>query len=115
MGHQEPILSYGGNIFDNHQDHYALNYYYDKYILLTKELTATINRQNEVKIEAAASYLQTAPGTDLLPDSNTQNYYSTLFKAIVQDHAQRVRDKDFSINKVVQKGDKATSTLHSEE
>lgn len=110
LGIQEPILSYGGNIFDNQQPHYALNYYQDKYILLHQSLTATINSKGELSIEPPARYLQCDCPNPTLPDQATQEHYATLLKAIVQDHGQRVKAGSFSFAKVLEERNQPQAT-----
>lgn len=100
MGIEEPIMSYGGNIFDDQRDHYALNYYQDKYILLHHDLTVTINSRGEVEVEPPTRYLQCACPEPTLPDMETQEHFATLLKAITQDHCQRVRNHSFTFGNV---------------
>lgn len=101
LGIEEPVLSYGNNIFDTKAEHIALNYFQDQYIFFAKEITLTMTPNGDIKASAPAPYLQTEPDKAVMPSSEVQEHYTRLFKAIVQDYNHRVFKTSFSIKDVL--------------
>lgn len=101
LGIEEPVLSYGSNIFDTKAEHIALNYFQGQYIFFTKEITLTMTPTGDIKVSAPVPYLQTEPDKAAMPSSEVQEHYTRLFKAIVQDYNHRVFKTSFSIKDVL--------------
>lgn len=101
LGIEEPVLSYGSNIFDTKAEHIALNYFQGQYIFFTKEITLTMTPTGDIKASAPVPYLQTEPDKAVMPSSEVQEHYTRLFKAIVQDYNHRVFKTSFSIKDVL--------------
>ncbi len=101
LGIEEPVLSYGSNIFDTKAEHIALNYFQGQYIFFTKEITLTMTPTGDIKASAPVPYLQTEPNKAVMPSSEVQEHYTRLFKAIVQDYNHRVFKTSFSIKDVL--------------
>lgn len=95
LGIERPIYAYGHNIFDDSVDHYALNNFFDRYFLFTKELTVVMRRDGEVSVEAPSAPVQTDQGDPGLPSDSVREHYSRLLRAIAQDYSERLFSSGF--------------------
>lgn len=98
LGIDRAIYSYGHNIFDDRVDHYALNNFFDRYFLFTKELTVVMRRDGEVSLEAPRAPVQTDHPDPTLPSDSIRDHYSHLLRAIAQDYSERLFSSGFVLN-----------------
>lgn len=98
LGDDTPILSYGHNILNPKEEHYALNFLFDNYILFHKEVTVEINVDGNVRVSKPVRYLQTEPGKDVEPSEAIRAKYSHIMRAIVQDYNNRVLSNGFTLS-----------------
>lgn len=103
LGIEEPVLSYGANMLDPNAEHVALNYFYNQYLLFSKEVTVTLSPYGATHVEAPSAYLQTTPEQAKMPSEEVQEHYVRYMKAIVQDYNHRIFSTSFSIKDVVPK------------
>ncbi|TKW76456.1 MAG: hypothetical protein DI543_20855 [Bradyrhizobium icense] len=76
-------------------DHYALNNFFDRYFLFTKELTVVMRRDGEVSVEAPSAPVQTDRLDPTLPSDSVRDHYSRLLRAIAQDYSERLFSSGF--------------------
>lgn len=100
LGMDDRVLSYGHNMLDPMAEHYALNFYYDRYILLSRDATVLMSPAGDVQVEAPSPFLQTESGQDLFPGDSVCRARTDRLKAIVQDYNARVLSSSFSIRDV---------------
>lgn len=94
LGIKRTMYAYGRNLFDDRAEHVALNYLYGRYFLFTKELSVSIGLDGKPEVLAPSTPIQT-DGPAELPDATTQQHYSDLLRAIVQDYNSRIFSGDF--------------------
>ena len=76
-------------------DHYALNNFFDRYFLFTKELTVVMRRDGEVSVEAPRAPVQTGHPDPSLPSDSVREHYGRLLRAIAQDYSERLFSSGF--------------------
>lgn len=99
LGDDTPILSYGHNMLNPQEEHYALNFLFDNYILFHKDVTIEIDVDGNVRTSKPAPYLQTEPGKDVEPSQAIRAKYTHIMEAIVQDYNNRVLSNGFTLSK----------------